>query len=70
MTRRLVSALRAARNATEQTMGGKVDAFLQAVDNGVSANLCEALVRVDRSILRSAGSQFDLGPHPSDEYGP
>ena len=46
MTRRLVSALRAARNATEQTMGGKVDAFLQAVDNGVSANLCEALVKL------------------------
>ena len=46
MTRRLASALRAARNATEQTMGGKVDAFLQAVDNGVSANLCEALVKL------------------------
>ena len=46
MTRRLVSALRAARHATEQTMGGKVDAFLQAVDNGVSANLCEALVKL------------------------
>ena len=64
MTRRLVSALRAARNATEQTMGGNVDAFLQAVDDGVSANLCEALVKIDRSILRSTGRQFDLGPHP------
>ena len=46
MTRRLASALRAVRHATEQTMGGKVDAFLRAVDDGVSANLCEALVRL------------------------
>ena len=27
-------------------MGGKVDAFLRAVDDGVSANLCEALVKL------------------------
>ncbi len=46
MTKRLASALRAVRHATEQTMRGKVDAFLLAVDDGVSANLCEALVRL------------------------
>ena len=46
MTRRLAFALRAVRHATEQTMGGKVDAFLRAVDDGASANLCEALVRL------------------------
>ncbi len=46
MTRRLVSALRAARHATDGIVGGKVGAFLLAVDDGVSANLCEALVRL------------------------
>ncbi len=46
MTRRLVSALRAARHATEGIIGGNVDAFLLAVDDGVSANLCEALVKL------------------------
>ena len=46
MTRCLVSALRAARYATDGIISGKVDAFLLAVDDGVSANLCEALVRL------------------------
>ena len=46
MTRRLVSALRAAEHATEGIIGGNVDAFLLAVDNGVSANLCEAIVKL------------------------
>ncbi len=46
MTKRLVSALRAARHATDGIVGGKVDAFLHAVDDGVSANLCEALIRL------------------------
>ena len=46
MTKRLASALRATRQATERVVGGDADAFLQAVENGVSANLCEALVRL------------------------
>ena len=46
MTKRLASALRATRQATESVVGGDTDAFFQAVENGVSANLCEALVRL------------------------
>ena len=46
MTKRLASALRAARRATERVVGGDADAFSQAVDEGASANLCEALVRL------------------------
>ena len=46
MTRRLASALRATQHATESLVSGNSESFLQAVDNGVSANLCEALVRL------------------------
>ncbi|MDE2999596.1 MAG: hypothetical protein OXU79_11025 [Gemmatimonadota bacterium] len=46
MTRRLVSALRAARRALEGIMGGNANAFHLAVEDGVSANFCEALVRL------------------------
>ena len=46
MTRRLVEALTAARQATERTAAGDESAFGDAVANGVSANLCEALVRL------------------------
>ena len=44
MTRRLTDALGTARTAIEQTVGGADDAFCKAVEEGVSANLCEALV--------------------------
>ena len=43
MTCRLVSALAAARAATEQAVGGVGHAFFDAVQEGVSANLCDAL---------------------------
>ena len=46
MTRRLVEALTAARQAAERTAAGDKGAFGEAVANGVSANLCEALVRL------------------------
>ena len=46
MTRRLVEALTAARQAAERTAAGDEGAFGEAVAKGVSANLCEALVRI------------------------
>ena len=46
MTRRLVEALTAASQAAERTAAGEEGAFGEAVANGVSANLCEALVRI------------------------
>ena len=44
MTKHLESALVAVRRATEQTNSGEVGAFQEAVRQGVSANLCEAIV--------------------------
>ena len=44
MTWRLHQALTATREATERTIGGERDAFSEAVRQGTSANLCEALV--------------------------
>ena len=46
ITRRLATALRATQHATESLVGGDSGSFFEAVDNGVSANLCEALVRL------------------------
>ena len=46
MTRRLVEALDAARGAVERTAAGDEDAFGESLAGGVSANLCEALVRI------------------------
>ncbi len=46
MTRRLVEALAAARQATERAGSGDGSAFGDTVASGVSANLCEALVRI------------------------
>ena len=43
LTRQLTGALEAARTATGQTVVGGTDAFSQAVEEGVSANLCDAL---------------------------
>ena len=44
ITIRLTGALTAARAATERTVSGTDDAFLDAVGQGVSASFCEALV--------------------------
>ncbi len=46
MTRRLVEALTAVRGAAERAAAGETGSFEAAVDDGVSANLCEALVRL------------------------
>ncbi len=46
VTRRLADALAATREATEKTVGGDAGAFSEAVARGVSANLCEALVKL------------------------
>ena len=46
VTNRLVEALTATRRATERTIGGDTSAFLDYVQYGVSANLCEALVKL------------------------
>ena len=46
MTKRLIEALTAARQAAERAAAGDDGAFEEAVPNGVSANLCEALVRI------------------------
>ena len=43
ITRHLASSLKAARQAIEGTVGGESDSFVEVVDKGVSANLCEAL---------------------------
>ena len=46
MTKRLVEALTAARQAAERAAAGDDGAFEETVASGVSANLCEALVRI------------------------
>ena len=46
VTLRLAQALSAARNATSKAIGGDTAAFFEAVSEGTSANLCEALVRM------------------------
>ena len=42
VTKRLIEALTAAREATERTSAGDADAFPNAVERGASANLCDA----------------------------
>lgn len=46
VTKRLADALAATREATEKTVVGDAGAFSEAVARGVSANLCEALVKL------------------------
>ncbi len=46
LTRRLMEALTSAWQAAEQTVAGHEGAFADALESGVSANLCEALVRM------------------------
>jgi hypothetical protein len=57
VTRRLVTALDASRNATELAASGEgVNAFEKAIEAGVSANLCEAVASL---IEQSSG--LDIG---------
>lgn len=46
LTLRLMEALVAARDAVERTAAGEKGAFPEALENGVSANMCEALARI------------------------
>ena len=46
MTRRLSEALAATRDATESATAGDGTAFVESIDCGVSANLCDALVKL------------------------
>ncbi len=46
LTLRLMEALAAAQRATERTAAGEEDAFGASIENGVSANLCEALEKI------------------------
>ena len=46
VTRRLAQALLAARDATSKTISGDTSAFNDAVREGISANLCEALAQM------------------------
>ena len=46
MTRRLSEALAATRDATESATAGDGTAFAESIDRGVSANLCDALVKL------------------------
>ena len=46
MTRRLLEALAAARQAAERAVSGDSNAFGETMTSGVSANLCEALVQI------------------------
>lgn len=49
LTLRLMEILAGVRHAAERTVAGDEDAFGEAVESGVSANLCEALAQVIRS---------------------
>ena len=44
VTRRLADVLTITQKATEDTVGGKADSFSKAVKDGVSANMCQAIV--------------------------
>lgn len=46
VTRRLVSSLKAVRRATERSINGDDYAFMETVERGVSANLCDALAKL------------------------
>lgn len=56
VTKRLVGALRTTHEATESATRGDMGFFLDSVGNGVSANLCEALVKL-------------VGPFPTLDIG-
>ena len=64
VTRRLADALAATREATEKTIDGDAGAFSVAVARGVSANLCEALVRLIEPFLTLDISLVWARTHP------
>ena len=50
VTSRLIDALTATRKATERTVSGHAESFSDAVGQGASANLCDALVKMTRPV--------------------
>lgn len=58
MTRRLAEAVAAAQQAAENAVSGRGDAFEETVENGVSANLCDAL-----AVLIEPFPTLDIGVH-------
>ena len=56
MTRHLLEALQAARESTERAAAGDDNALASMMEQGVSANLCDALVRLIRPF-----SNLDVG---------
>ena len=64
VTRRLADALAATREATEKTIDGDAGAFSEAVALGVSANLCEALVKLIEPFLTLDISLVWARTHP------
>lgn len=46
ITAHLASALEAVRTASERLIGGEQEAFINAVQSGISANLCDGIVAV------------------------
>lgn len=46
LARRLIEAVTSARQAAERAVAGDAEAFADTIEHGVSANLCEALVKM------------------------
>ncbi len=62
--RTFVNAVQSAKEATRQSLeAGNVNIFRQFVENGVSANLCEAIADI-RSIDETADLSFDISWSP------
>ncbi len=77
MTKRLVEALTTVRRAAERAGSDDGSAFVEAVASGVSANLCEALVRIiepfpmlDISVSWARTRPVKRTPSPVSWFGP
>ena len=67
ITRRLAEALAGARQATDDTNSGDAEAFPAAVRQGVSANLCDALVTLTETLSKLDVSVVWARTHPRNE---
>ena len=67
VTTRLAEALSATRRATDDTNAGSPDAFLTAVHEGVSANLCDALATLTDTLSRLEISVVWARTYPKHE---
>ena len=64
---RLAEALAGARKATDSTNGGDARAFPASVDQGVSANLCDALATLTETVPSIDVSVVWARTHPRNE---